>query len=201
MMLLFDAPSEFILLIYSLMRFMYIVEEKHRRRRTKRKKIESILNDETDDDPPPVEKNYTDFFRMRLVDMTHWLAPNENGTSYPPDNFKRLPVLSSPNLEEQDKEADILVFSFTDGSLKFILCDYMSDEGIKSPKLIYEFVATPECTITKITACPWQSLHGAAYMTEFLTASSDNIVTHWGLRYDKRTQLCYVDSLGSIRMQ
>ena len=125
----FDAPSEFIMLIYSLNAVhVYSREkEKHRRHRPKRKKIESILNDETDDDPPPAEKNYTDFFRMRLVDMTHWLAPNENGTPNPPDNFKRLPVLSSPNLEEQDKEADILVFSFTDGSLKFILCDYRCD--------------------------------------------------------------------------
>ena len=182
-----DLADEFTLFVYDISFVsVYTREKKVQRRAHKRKKINN------DEDDTVQESNHTDFYRVRYVDMTHWLAPGENGTPHPPTCCRRLP---------DGEGGEHVCFAFTDGSIKVIRCSYLSEEEHKrNPLLLYEFVATPGSEITELVFVPWHTLHGTAYVAEFLTTGKDNVVCHWGLRQDMSSGVACIDKLGAIDM-
>jgi hypothetical protein len=138
-------------------------------RKKRRTKVNSDSTAEQQQ-PPAKEKFYSDFTKARELNFFEWIAPYENSTSQPTQSFIRI-------------GNDVFVFGFVNGSIKVVLCEFLSeDESKRKPRLICDFIAHHECTISSLSTLPWCSVLGSMYVTEFVTAGKDNKIFHWGVR-------------------
>ena len=157
------------------------------RRKTRRQEKKELEQGQgTPGTPGTPAKLYSDFARVRGVPLAHWIAPRENGTASPPSGMVYM------------KEHHCMIYSFVDGSVKVIRCDFLAvDEHNRNAQLLCDFTAHSSSEMCTVIPLPWSTVYGEAYYIEFLTFGSDNVVKHWGLRRQMDEALELVaDNLG-----
>ena len=152
---------------------------------TRRKKKPDDSNEIT------TPKEYTDFVKSRTVDLSQWIKPGENGTSAPAVVYTKVGM-------------DMHCFAFTDGSVKVIRCELLSEEEHKRQAvLLCDFVAHPDSEILSVSPFPWTSVR-AVYLLEILTSGKDHRIRHFGIRANPNPSLDLLshsaDELGVLVM-
>jgi hypothetical protein len=207
---LFDATY---LVILSNCEFHVYIREKmitRQKKSSNSKSRKAALNADGVENPK-IENSgitYSEFARLRVVDFSAFLP-----ASLPPTCFVKFGT-------------DTLVFGFTNGLIKIILCDFLSDDDeARNPRAVCSFTASssmdkstnanedntksnkrssasiidPSTSIEvkDIVPLPWQSIYGDPYVIEFLTLGGDNSLAHWGIRTNTTNPVSRADVIAS----